>query len=183
MARLRSECPWTREQTHESLRQYLIEEAYEAVDVLGLGDGAAMRDELGDVLMQVVFHAAIAESDGEGWNFDDVATAIADKLVRRSPHVFGDVIANDAAAVDALWQQIKAQERREASTREREVEPLPALMAAQKHLAAGYAAPIGDSLLQRLFALVAEANAAGIDLEVALRQELRTTKDESESCG
>lgn len=179
MARLRRECAWTQAQTHDSLRRYLIEEAYEAADALESGDGAAMRDELGDVLMQVVFHAAIADSNGEGWDFDSVATAITDKLIRRTPHVFGDASADDPDQIDALWQQAKAQERARKPAAASKLEPLPSLLLAQKHLGRAEVQPRDDSLIGRLFALVAEANDAGIDLESAVREHLRAQSDKT----
>ena len=93
MDRLRRECPWDAKQTHASLAPYLLEETYEALDALDRGDLAELRGELGDVLLQVVFHARVASerTDGTGFDIDDVARGIAEKLVRRHPHVFGDV--------------------------------------------------------------------------------------------
>ena len=93
MDRLRVECPWDARQTHASLAPHLLEESYEAVEALEAGDQRALREELGDVLMQPVFHARIAaeRGDGTGYTIDDVADGIAAKLVRRHPHVFGDV--------------------------------------------------------------------------------------------
>jgi MazG family protein len=115
MARLRAPggCPWDREQTPESLRPYLVEEAYEVLDAIDRGDLDAQRDELGDVLLQVVFHAEIAAERGH-FRLADVARAIADKLVRRHPHVFADVRVRDADEVVRNWQRIKAEERRAA---------------------------------------------------------------------
>src|SRR5262245_10118582 len=115
MARLRAPggCPWDREQTHESLRPYLVEEAYEVLEAIDRGDVAALRDELGDVLLQVLFHAEIAAEDGR-FRLADVAGAIADKLERRHPHVFGDVQVRDADEVVRNWRRIKAEERRAA---------------------------------------------------------------------
>jgi len=115
MARLRAPggCPWDREQTHESLRPYLVEEAYEVLEAIDRGDVAALRDELGDVLLQVLFHAEIAAEDGR-FRLADVASAIADKLERRHPHVFGDVQVRDADEVVRNWRRIKAEERRAA---------------------------------------------------------------------
>ena len=89
MDRLRRECPWTGQQTHESLSHYLLEEAHETLEALDNGDSEHLREELGDLLMQIVFHARIA-SEGEGWDIDDVAAGIAGKLIYRNPHVFGD---------------------------------------------------------------------------------------------
>jgi MazG family protein len=112
MARLRAPggCPWDREQTPQSLRPYLVEEAYEVLEAIDRGDDAAVRDELGDVLLQVVFHAEIAAGQGR-FRLADVARAIADKLVRRHPHVFGDVEVRDADEVARNWRRIKAEER------------------------------------------------------------------------
>lgn len=112
MHRLRAPggCPWDREQTPESLRPYLVEETYEVLDALDAGEPNAIRDELGDLLLQVVFHAEIAAEEGH-FTIGDVATAIADKLVRRHPHVFADAQADDADAVVANWRRIKAAER------------------------------------------------------------------------
>ncbi|RMH40816.1 MAG: nucleoside triphosphate pyrophosphohydrolase [Deltaproteobacteria bacterium] len=104
-------CPWDREQTLDSLRPYLLEETYEVLDVMTGDDPAAHREELGDLLMQIVFQAALREARGE-FDIDDVATAIADKLVRRHPHVFGDARADDPEAVARQWDRIKAEERR-----------------------------------------------------------------------
>lgn len=116
MDRLRRECAWTAEQTHESLRQYVLEEAEEVADAIDSGDTDHLLDELGDLLMQVVFHARIGEECEGAWSFDDVARAITAKLIRRNPHVFSDEGPRAAdmtsADVDAQWQRIKADERR-----------------------------------------------------------------------
>jgi len=113
MARLRRECPWDAEQTHESLAPHLIEESYEAIDALESGDPDAVREELGDVLLQVYFHAEVASerSDGTGYSIDDVADGIAAKLIRRHPHVFGDVNVSGPDEVNLFWDAIKAAER------------------------------------------------------------------------
>jgi XTP/dITP diphosphohydrolase len=113
MDTLRVSCPWDAKQTHESLAPYLLEECYEALEALEGGDPAALRDELGDVLLQVVFHARVAEerTDGTGYTIDDVATGIVEKLVRRHPHVFADVKVSGAEDVKRNWDAIKAAER------------------------------------------------------------------------
>ncbi len=114
MDRLRSPggCPWDAEQTHESLLPYLVEETYEAVEAIESGDRAHMAEELGDVLLQVVFHARVAqEHPEEPFDIDDVAMGIAAKLRRRHPHVFGDVVAETPEAVAANWELIKAAEK------------------------------------------------------------------------
>ena len=117
MDRLRTGCPWDARQTHESLAPYLLEETYEAIDALDSGDPGAFREELGDVLLQVVFHARVAaeRTDGTGYTIDDVADGIIQKLTRRHPHVFGDVTVSGAEEVKANWDAIKAAERQAAS--------------------------------------------------------------------
>ena len=116
MGRLRRECPWTSVQTHESLAPYVLEEAQETFEALESGDTEHLREELGDLLMQVVFHAAVAAEgtpdDPRGWDVDDVAAGITAKLVRRNPHVFGDAVVTSAEDVDAQWNRIKAAEKR-----------------------------------------------------------------------
>lgn len=115
MGTLRRECPWDSEQTHESLARYLIQEAYETLETIEEGDVALLREELGDVLLQVVFHAAIAaerpEGDPERFTVDDVADAIIDKMTRRHPHVFGGAEVSGADEVRSNWEAIKAAER------------------------------------------------------------------------
>jgi XTP/dITP diphosphohydrolase len=113
MDTLRVSCPWDAKQTHETLAPFLIEECYEALEALEDGDPAALRDELGDVLLQVVFHARVAaeRTDGTGFNIDDVATGIVEKLIRRHPHVFSDVQVSGAEDVKRNWDAIKAAER------------------------------------------------------------------------
>jgi MazG family protein len=111
-ARLRAPngCPWDREQTHASLRTYLIEEAYEVLDAMESGDDAKFAEELGDLLLQVVFHSQIAREEGR-FNITDVIREIHEKLIRRHPHVFGEKRAKNAAEVLRNWEQIKAEER------------------------------------------------------------------------
>ena len=112
MAALRGEggCPWDREQTHATLTPYLIEEAYEVVHAIEAGEADALRGELGDLLLQVVFHAEIAREAGE-YDFAEIAGALADKLVRRHPHVFSDAKAATAQDVRESWEARKARER------------------------------------------------------------------------
>jgi nucleoside triphosphate diphosphatase len=106
----RGGCPWDLEQDFASIAPYTIEEAYEVADAIGRGDRAALRDELGDLLFQVVYHARMAEEAGD-FAFADVARGIADKMVRRHPHVFGDAAVRDAAAQTTAWEAHKAAER------------------------------------------------------------------------
>jgi XTP/dITP diphosphohydrolase len=117
MDTLRTECPWDARQTHDSLAPHLLEESYEALEALENGDAAALREELGDVLLQVVFNARVAaeRSDGTGYTIDDVADGIVSKLVRRHPHVFADVTVSGADEVKLNWDAIKAAERESAS--------------------------------------------------------------------
>src|ERR1700683_4650650 len=111
-ARLRGPngCPWDREQTHESLRKFLIEETYEVLDAMESGDPRKFSEELGDLLLQVVFHSILAEESG-GFTMSDVIESVHTKMVRRHPHVFGSVKAGSSAAVLKNWEQIKAEER------------------------------------------------------------------------
>ena len=111
---LRTSCPWDRDQTHASLLRYLLEEAYEAAETIEADDMAALREEIGDVLFQVLFHSRIASersADDGGFTIDDVADTLAAKLVRRHPHVFGSVSVASAADVNANWEEIKKAER------------------------------------------------------------------------
>jgi MazG family protein len=115
-ARLRAPggCPWDREQTHSTLRTYLIEEAYEVLDAIEKGNGPELAEELGDLLLQVLFHADLARETG-AFDISDVITGIHDKMVRRHPHVFGDVKAATAGEVLKNWVQLKAREKQAAS--------------------------------------------------------------------
>ena len=141
MARLRAPdgCPWDRKQDFASIAPYTIEEAYEVDDAIRQGDMGQLREELGDLLLQVVFHAQMAKEDGH-FDFDEVATAISDKLVERHPHVFTDAAAENAEAVKLTWEELKAAERaRKAAARGKAASilddvgrALPALMRAEK---------------------------------------------------
>lgn len=135
MARLRGDggCPWDREQSRDSLRPFLLEEAYEVLEALEIGDPAAMREELGDLLFQVVFHVQIAQERGE-FSMGDLLGALVEKMVRRHPHVFGDHRLETAAEALAQWEAIK---QAEGSTQRRSTlhgipRGLPALLRAQR---------------------------------------------------
>lgn len=141
MDRLRSPggCPWDARQTHASLVEYLVEEAYEAVEAIELDDGDSLREELGDLLLQVVFHARIAsERDDGGWDVDDVASGIIDKLVARHPHVFGspDEVGRVSTPeeVEATWHARKTREKGRESVTDGIPSALPALVYAGKVL-------------------------------------------------
>jgi XTP/dITP diphosphohydrolase len=183
MRRLRAECPWKREQTHRSLARYLLEETHETIEAIDAGDMSHLGEELGDLLLQVVFHAVIAEETG-AFTLEDVARGITEKMRRRNPHVFGpDDGSSDLSAteVNDLWQQVKAEEKSGRTSPEDGIPPgLPALLYADKVLdrldRAGdevttdnESADVGE----RLLALVAEARASGTDPEQALRDAVR----------
>lgn len=176
MDRLRSPggCPWDAAQTHESLRRYLLEETYEAYDALVDGDASALREELGDVLLQVVFHARLGEEAEPPWSIDDVAVGLVDKLVRRHPHVFADRPVAGAADVAANWEEIKKAEKGRTSVTDGLARSQPALALAQALVRRAARAdlpapPTGASLGDRLMAVVVEAHAAGLDAEAELR--------------
>ncbi|CAI8053519.1 Uncharacterized protein YabN [Geodia barretti] len=181
VARLRAPggCPWDAEQTHESLKRNLLEECYETLEAIDEGEPQELAEELGDILVQVAFHADIAREAGE-FDIADVLTAINRKLIRRHPHVFADGAASDARQVERNWEQLKAEERREAGKPEPSAmdgvpAALPALTAAQ--LMQDRAARFGfdwatwiDEFGDVLFALVNLARWSGIHAEDALRQ-------------
>ncbi|MGZ4568261.1 MAG: MazG family protein [Blastococcus sp.] len=189
MDRLRSPggCPWDAEQTHASLRGYLLEEAHEAYDAIVDDDPVAMREELGDVLLQVVFHARVAAEAGPGRRFavDDVAGDLVDKLVRRHPHVFGDAGPRDVAQVEAGWEEIKQAEKQRRSPTEgvSRSQPAAAWGAALVRRAgrAGLPTPVPaelaaaspEELGERLLAVVTAAEQRGWDVEDALREAVR----------
>lgn len=135
MRRLRAPggCPWDAEQTHESLKRYLLEESYEVIEAIDAGSDELLKEELGDLLLQPVFHAAIAEERG-AFTIDDVMASLADKLIRRHPHVFGDQQIENSAAQIANWEKIKKQEKGdERRSALAGIPPhLPALMKAHK---------------------------------------------------
>jgi XTP/dITP diphosphohydrolase len=167
--------PWKHTQTHQSLAAFLLEEAYEAYDAIDAEDYPALREELGDVLLQVVLHARLAEQlpDGRAWNVDDVAGDLVDKLIRRNPHVFGDKTVHDVDEIVEQWEQIKKAEKARDSVLDGIALSQPALALAAKILSraarAGLAPslPAGDDLGERLLRAVAEG---GDDAEGALRR-------------
>ncbi|MEO9325621.1 MazG family protein [Nocardioides sp. C4-1] len=182
MRRLRAECPWKAGQTHRSLVRYLVEELHETVDAIETGTPGDLAEELGDLLLQVYFHAAIAEESGT-FTLDDVAAGIVAKMRRRNPHVFGDAGAQTSAAeVNELWEQVKATEKSRDDVTDGIAPTLPALLYADKVVdrlgrAGRPAEPgghgAGDGLGDRLLALVVEAHDAGVDPEQELRDAVR----------
>ncbi|MDE2967178.1 MAG: MazG family protein [Chloroflexota bacterium] len=171
-------CPWDNAQTHESLRPHLLEETYEVLEAIAAGDPAELCEELGDLMMQVVLHAKLAEQAG-AFTLDDVSESIRAKLVRRHPHVFGDGTANTPKLVEGAWERLKA---RELPNRESVLDgvpkTLPALARAQSILGRaernGFARDAEDAeeLGQRLLNLVEEARDADLSAEDALRDAL-----------
>lgn len=199
MRRLRAECGWKREQTHRSLARYLLEETHETLEAIDTGDRTGdwehLREELGDLLLQVYFHAVIAEENGE-FTIDDVAADITAKMHRRNPHVFAPTADSPVAPADIneVWQQIKATEKQRASVTDGLPPGLPALLYADKVLdrlardgrlpaGGGFGAgaetvpnppPTPDREIgERLLAIVAEGRVVGVDPEQALRDAVR----------
>ena len=130
--RLRSPggCPWDREQTHASLKRNLLEECYEVLEAIDSADPAKLSEELGDILVQVVFHSQMA-SEAQEFQIEDVLTKVSQKLIRRHPHVFGDAVTSDAREVERNWEQLKQQEGARKSPVEGIPKELPALTYAQ----------------------------------------------------
>lgn len=200
MNRLREECPWDREQTFESIAKYTIEEAYEVVDAIEQKDMASLKDELGDLLLQVLFHSKMAEETG-AFNMDDVTQGIVEKMVRRHPHVFGD---KDVENVPDNWEKLKEAERKAKGVSSRldgVALGLPALMRAEKlqkraaktgfdwpnvdqvwdkldeetdelktAIVSGHKTDIEDEVGDMLFTLVNLSRKLKVDPEVALRK-------------
>lgn len=173
VARLRAPdgCPWDREQTHASLRPYVIEEAYEVLAVLDSGETDRLPEELGDVLFQVLLHTQLAEEAGE-FEMADVLEGLAQKLVRRHPHVFGDVRLETASQVVDQWDELKRRERREDGSALANVPPaMPALSYAQTLLrraaAAGFAWPDSRDVLDKLNEELSELQSASSKEEAA----------------
>jgi XTP/dITP diphosphohydrolase len=185
MDRLRSPggCPWDAEQTHASLRRYLVEECFELLEAIEDGDRAALREELGDVLLQVLFHARVAQEDvDDPFTIDDVAQALVAKLVGRHPHVFdgGDSAVRDARTQERRWEEIKHHEKRRESSVDGVAMGQPALALAAKLAQRTARAGLPGDLLPghpdtgaRLFDLAALAALAGADPEGELRATAR----------
>ena len=175
--------PWRLEQTHASLAKYLLEEAYEAYDAIQAGDLQLLREELGDVLLQVVLHARMAQEADPPWSIDDLAATLAEKMIRRNPHVFAGLAVSDVEEISANWERIKREEKGRSSAMEGIALAQPALALAAKILhrarRAGIEVPVPasgqevgseEALGELLFALVAQASAQGLDPEAALRR-------------
>ena len=170
--------PWKLQQTHQSLAPYLLEESYEAYDAIAANDLDALREELGDVLLQVVLHARLAENlpEDERWTVDDVAGGLVEKMVRRNPHVFAGEQVGSVDEIIENWERIKKEEKARDSVLEGIALSQPALALAAKVLQraerAGVSVPLasGPDLGATLLRLVADARSQGLDAEAALRQ-------------
>ena len=187
-------CPWDAEQTHESLIKYLLEESYEFVDAVQSDNRVDMREELGDVLLQVYFHARMAEEHPtDPFSIEDVAQGIADKLIRRHPHVFSGVEVRDSQEVLENWEELKKKEKGRTSPTDGVAMSQPALPLVEKLLyrAEKYNVEVStpqtvslDSVAdegavgQALLAVIAWAHANGIDAEAALRKEAMRIVDQ-----
>lgn len=187
-------CPWDAEQTHESLIKYLLEESYEFVDAVQSDNRVDMREELGDVLLQVYFHARMAEEHPtDPFSIEDVAQGIADKLIRRHPHVFAGVEVRDSQEVLENWEELKKKEKGRTSPTDGVAMSQPALPLVEKLLyrAEKYKVEVvtpqqvsidgvadEGAVGEALLAVIAWAHANGIDAEAALRKEAMRIVDQ-----
>jgi tetrapyrrole methylase family protein/MazG family protein len=203
VARLRAPeggCPWDLQQTHTTLKRYLLEEAYEALDALDEGAPGRIAEELGDLLMQIVLHAQVAEDNNE-FAIEDVVAGIAAKLVRRHPHVFGDVVVSGASDVLRNWDELKREERGDVAVLDAVPKSMPALAQAQSVLGRATTAGLAPhrdaateaiealtamsgqradsaTLGRLLFAVVSLSRERGLDAEEALRLAIRDFREE-----
>jgi XTP/dITP diphosphohydrolase len=184
-------CPWDAEQTHESLARYLLEETYEALEAMDQGDLVSLREELGDLLLQVVFHARIAQESDSTFSLDAIAQGVVDKLVRRHPHVFTDLVVTTNEELEANWTKIKEEEKQRESVTDGVPQAMPALQLATQLIYRARKSGIvaGDSKIKEsvrevigqvdqeqiaalLIATVELAREADIDAESVLRSEM-----------
>jgi len=187
MDRLRSPggCPWDAQQTHASLARYLVEETYELLEAIETDDLALLREELGDLLLQVLFHARLTQElpPGEAFSIEDVASDLVDKLVRRHPHVFAGATVTDPATLNETWEKQKIDEKGRTSAVDGVPMGQPALALAAKLAARARRAELDvrpertSPLGERLFALAREASDAGLDPETALRETARAYRE------
>lgn len=195
-------CPWDAEQTHESLARYLLEETYEALEAMDQGDLGSLREELGDLLLQVVFHARIAQEKDDTFSLDAIAQGVVDKLVRRHPHVFTDLVVTSSEELEANWAKVKQEEKQRESVTDGVPQAMPALQLATQliYRARKSGIPAGDleikeglrnvigevtqeNIAALLIATVELAREVDIESESVLRSEMmryRTRVRESE---
>ena len=184
-------CPWDAEQTHESLARYLLEETYEALEAMDQGDLVELREELGDLLLQIVFHARIAQETDPNFSLDEIAQGVVDKLVRRHPHVFTDLVVTSNSELEANWAKIKSEEKQRDSVTDGVPIAMPALQLATQliyrardlnlapgdpGLKASLRGLVGDmsqeNIVSLLIATVELAREADIEAESVLRAEM-----------
>jgi XTP/dITP diphosphohydrolase len=191
MDRLRSPggCPWDAAQSHESLTRYLLEETYEVLEAIEAGDLTLLREELGDLLLQVLFHARITQElpAGQAFGIEEVAGDLADKLIARHPHVFADAQVSSVQEQSELWEQLKIVEKGRTSAVDGVPLAQPALALAAKLVARARRADLAVVVTRgtdgegeigaRLLAVVHDAVAAGVDPEAALRRAARAYRE------
>lgn len=179
-------CPWDAEQTHESLARYLLEETYEVLEAMDHGDTAALREELGDLLLQVVFHARIAQEQDANFTLDAIADGVVNKLVRRHPHVFSDLQVTSQEELEENWAQIKRAEKQRESVIDGVPKALPALQLATQLLYRSRKLDIefeDTHLTDSIAQLIGEVNQTTIsELLVSVVQLARTQELDPESC-
>ncbi|NBU32511.1 MAG: nucleoside triphosphate pyrophosphohydrolase [Actinobacteria bacterium] len=179
-------CPWDAEQTHESLARYLLEETYEVLEAMDHGDTAALREELGDLLLQVVFHARIAQEQDANFTLDAIADGVVNKLVRRHPHVFSDLQVTSQEELEENWAQIKRAEKQRESVIDGVPKALPALQLATQLLYRSRKLDIefeDTHLTDSIAQLIGEVNQTTIsELLVSVVQLARTQDLDPESC-
>ena len=176
MRQVRDRCVWTQAMTHEELVPYLVEESAELIDAVERGDRTGMREELGDLLWQVLFHAELASRDDDPFDIDDVARGLNEKMIRRHPHVFGGETAETPERVLELWNAAKASEKRERRSVLDGVAPgMPSLALAQKLLAKGERVGVGREFLEEIAAAEAIEEADGVAALPASEEELGDT--------
>ena len=178
-------CPWDAEQTHQSLARYLLEETYEALEAMDLGDLGSLREELGDLLLQVVFHARIAQESDSTFSLDDVAQGVVDKLVRRHPHVFTDLVVTSSEELEANWAKVKQEEKQRDSVTDGVPQAMPALQLATQLIYRARNSGIvpGDSQVkENLRQVIGEVNQESISALLVATVELAREVDiEAES--
>lgn len=173
-------CPWDREQTNLSLLPYLLEEAYEVAEAVTEGSGYKTCEELGDLLLQIVFYSILGEEQGL-FDFGDVVLAITNKIIRRHPHVFGDKKASTAAAVEKLWAEVKTSEGRGGDIKNEKIPALPGLLLIEKYAEEISVDTIDDQILRELVLLVQKARQNNRCLEAEVRGFFEKTRLSSRS--
>lgn len=173
-------CPWDAEQTHQSLARYLLEETYETLEAMDSGEVSSLREELGDLLLQIVFHARIAQDQEPTFTLDSIAQTVVDKLVRRHPHVFGNVVVESDQQLEDNWAAIKAQEKPRESVTEGVPKAMPALQVATQlmYRARKLDVPPSDGFMrEKIRSALAEVSESTIGEALVALVELAREKD------